>query len=269
VASNGNLSSADLTNLSTPGQLTDAAAASYERLLDATDTTGTEGRLDAYRDYQDQVDLFTTNYQTAYCEYSPGKVDARTWDGDTWYRKPGKNATAVPGTSNHGWGKAVDFQNLGGYGSSSWERFADAAEAEGWSNQEGRANDEPWHWVFGGSTSGGDEVELSDKITISDAMKDMAGWDADEVSVESILGYLASGMWGTAKELDGAGPRLDRMEEQINAILAIQEDLKEALADLTVNVDLEVRPLLGALTIEMSGTVTQPEEQLEAGPDLP
>ena len=112
-------------------------------------------------------------------------------------------------------------------------------------------------------------MELSDKITISDAMKDMAGWDADEVSVESILGYLASGMWGTAKELDGAGPRLDRMEEQINAILAIQEDLKEALADLTVNVDLEVRPLLGALTIEMSGTVTQPEEQLEAGPDLP
>lgn len=262
MTSNGNLDSEDLEELSTPGKLRADAAAGYERVLDATGTTGTEGSLDAYRTYAQQEDIFTDRYQRSYCEYAPGKVDARTWEGETWYRKPGQAAAAVPGTSNHGWGKAVDFQNLGGYGSSSWERFADIAPDYGWSNAEGRDIDEPWHWVYDSSRDQHleDDVELSDKVELSDDMRAISGWSLEAMSVGALLGHLSSSSWGTGKELDGAAALLASMATDLQTILHNQELIKEALADLTVQVDLELRPTIGPLSVELTGTVTDTEE---------
>jgi cell wall-associated NlpC family hydrolase len=62
---------------------------------------------------------------------------------------------AVPGTSNHGWGLAVDLcggaQSFGTAEHGWLERFAPAF---GWSNppwaQPGRGREEPWHWEFVG-----------------------------------------------------------------------------------------------------------------------
>jgi hypothetical protein len=61
---------------------------------------------------------------------------------------------AVPGTSNHGWGLAVDLcggVNVAGTSQSQW--MADNAGRYGWLNPswatQGGEKPEPWHWEFG------------------------------------------------------------------------------------------------------------------------
>jgi hypothetical protein len=258
MASNGKLPDSDLEALSTPGRLRSDAAASFERLLDDTGTTGTEGSAEAYRTYQQQEDIFTDRYQRSYCEYAPGKVDARTWQGDTWYRKPGEAAAAVPGTSNHGWGTTVDFQNLGGYGSSSWERFADIAPGHGWSNKEGASVDESWHWSYDATRDTHMEASM-DASDFFDYALPLNSWmeaqfdDGKEtLTTKGALGYMAAGAFTAANNSVAILARLD-------TIVANQETIKEALADLTVNVELELRPLLAPLTVELTGSVSQTE----------
>jgi peptidoglycan DL-endopeptidase CwlO len=63
---------------------------------------------------------------------------------------------AVPGTSNHGWGLAVDL--CGGaqsFGTPEYAWLAGNAPAFGWSNPPwawpGRGREEPWHWEFVGA----------------------------------------------------------------------------------------------------------------------
>lgn len=58
----------------------------------------------SYRPYEDQVRIFTQRYTK---QFLPGRP-RRMWMGQWWYQKPGTALTAVPGTSNHGWGCAVD-----------------------------------------------------------------------------------------------------------------------------------------------------------------
>jgi D-alanyl-D-alanine carboxypeptidase len=59
---------------------------------------------DAYRNYDRQVITFTTRYTTTRLPGRPTKV----WNGVTYWQKPGTAMAAVPGTSNHGWGLAID-----------------------------------------------------------------------------------------------------------------------------------------------------------------
>ena len=63
---------------------------------------------------------------------------------------------AVPGTSNHGWGLAVDL--CGGaqsFGTAEYAWLARTAPLFGWSNppwaRPGRGREEPWHWEFVGA----------------------------------------------------------------------------------------------------------------------
>lgn len=58
-----------------------------------------------YRDFAGQESLFRSRYTTD----GPTALDksGRVWNGVRWYRHRGAPA-AVPGTSNHGWGLAVD-----------------------------------------------------------------------------------------------------------------------------------------------------------------
>lgn len=57
-----------------------------------------------YRTYGSQVVLFTSRYTTTVL---PGRPTKR-WQGQTWYQAPNTAMAAVPGTSNHGWGLAID-----------------------------------------------------------------------------------------------------------------------------------------------------------------
>ena len=82
---------------------------------------------DSYRTYQEQVQLF--------------KV------------KPG--LAARPGTSNHGWGTAVDL--CGGvqtYGTATYRWMLLNAPLYGWFHpswaRKGAGREEPWHWEFSG-----------------------------------------------------------------------------------------------------------------------
>jgi hypothetical protein len=72
--------------------------ANFSEVLTVTSTG------DAYRDYNRQVTTFTTRYTTTRLPGRPSKV----WNGVTYWQKPGTAMAAVPGTSNHGWGLAVD-----------------------------------------------------------------------------------------------------------------------------------------------------------------
>lgn len=59
---------------------------------------------DCYRSYDVQRALFLTRYTTTPLPGRPTK----TWNGITYWQKPGTAMAATPGTSNHGWGLAVD-----------------------------------------------------------------------------------------------------------------------------------------------------------------
>lgn len=153
MVENGAIPADQLRALSTPGSLRPAAAASFEQLLvesaaDGRPLTGTEAAIEAYRPLSQQLSLFTARYQTTFCEFRPGRVDRRVFNGVPHFRKPGEDAAAVPGTSNHGLGNAVDFQNLGGQGGPGHRWMTEHAPAHGWSNAEGLSVGEPHHWVF-------------------------------------------------------------------------------------------------------------------------
>ncbi len=83
---------------------------------------------DSYRSYAGQVDVFA--------------------------RKPG--LAAVPGTSNHGWGVAVDFcGGIESFGTPAHEWMNANARQFGWIHpawaEPGGAKPEPWHWEYVGS----------------------------------------------------------------------------------------------------------------------
>jgi hypothetical protein len=57
----------------------------------------------AYRNYDQQVALFRQRFTLQ----NTGRT-SRVWQGQRWYLKPRVALAAVPGTSNHGWGLAID-----------------------------------------------------------------------------------------------------------------------------------------------------------------
>ncbi|QAY70450.1 M15 family metallopeptidase [Xylanimonas protaetiae] len=89
----------------------------------------------------------------SYVAQTTGGHDARTWHGVRYVRRPGRESVAVPGTSNHGWGLAVDVMDFGRAGQWDLPRrvtaFPVLAE-HGWTDTEGRQPhvDEPWHLVY-------------------------------------------------------------------------------------------------------------------------
>ena len=129
--SNGNLDPASLCPLwRAPGQrLRGDAAAAFERLsrLAVATRGGPLCVTDSYRSYSEQVALYR--------------------------RKPG--LAAVPGTSEHGWGLAVDFcGGIENFGSDAYDWMKANAGQFGWFHpswaEPSGAKPEPWHWEFGG-----------------------------------------------------------------------------------------------------------------------
>lgn len=101
---------------------------------------------DSYRPYAVQERIFRQRYTTARVT----GIDPRRWLGQTWWRLPGTAAAAVPGTSNHGWGQAIDFGarvNVGGSDEHKW--MVQHAPAFGWTWPGWARRSptyEPWHW---------------------------------------------------------------------------------------------------------------------------
>lgn len=167
---NGQIPASALTALATaPGQRLDATAARQWDAL-ARSVQALHGWMplltDSYRPLDVQVRILRERYTTTPLFSTAGLTQKngglRIYGGQTWYRRPGQATVAPPGTSNHGWGKAVDVSGLGGFGGARYAQLAALAARFGFTNTEGRSIGEPWHWGFTGAftvshpiTSGG------------------------------------------------------------------------------------------------------------------
>jgi hypothetical protein len=94
-----------------------------------------------YRTYDQQVALFQSRYTRVPLPGRPKKV----WNGRTYWQKPRTAMAAVPGTSNHGLGLAIDFAtNMPDYlGFVTW--LIAVAATFGFSAE---AQSESWHWRY-------------------------------------------------------------------------------------------------------------------------
>ena len=117
----------------------------------------------AWRSYETQLALFTSRYVKGNHKGQPGFTnDVRYWNGSQWTRKAGTASAAVPGTSNHGTGCAVDVKTARGPMDPShathvvFSSFTDPdrlaflmhARKYGWCDCEGRPINEHWHFTF-------------------------------------------------------------------------------------------------------------------------
>ena len=112
----------------------------------------------AWRSYETQERIFRERYRAG--AHSPFG-DYRRWKGQVWGRVTGA-AAAVPGTSNHGGGVAVDVKTRRSAGDpghdkavvfTSWNdpdrvRFLKVAAEHGWRDDEGRSVGELWHLTY-------------------------------------------------------------------------------------------------------------------------
>lgn len=63
---------------------------------------------DAYRSLQQQTDVFIARYRKVYNPLTCTLEHQRVWNGVRYYKLRNVAPVAVPATSNHGWGLAVD-----------------------------------------------------------------------------------------------------------------------------------------------------------------
>lgn len=105
--SNGKLNVSLLTIVHGGSTLHHLAARAWNALVASASAAGFEMTYTyggCYRNYASQVLLFNQRYTTTVLRGRPIKV----WNGVVYYQKPNTAMAAVPGTSNHGWGLAVD-----------------------------------------------------------------------------------------------------------------------------------------------------------------
>lgn len=161
---NGQIPTNAMKQLSVGGYLLPAAANNFElwRAHATRDgyTLTVTSAADAFRTYDIQERIFEDRYTATYLTGRPSKV----WNGRRYYLKPGQATAAVPGTSNHGRGLAVDIKNAGGFSGSFYKWMAQTGPLYGFSNTEGRSINEPWHWVSDNIPRGA-IASLIDKIS--------------------------------------------------------------------------------------------------------
>lgn len=120
----GMLNDSELKSIGKGHRLRADAADAWLALMEKARSEGVQIRItDSYRSYEAQVDVYR--------------------------RKP--NLAAKPGTSNHGWGLALDL-DVGGFSGRVYKWLAKNGPDFGWVNpdwaHDGKGKEEPWHWEF-------------------------------------------------------------------------------------------------------------------------
>ena len=129
--------------------LAEPAAVACRALVAAAEEAGVQVQATGtYRSLKQQEQLFLARYTTKELKGQPIKK----WNGVTYWQKPKTAMAAVPGTSNHGWGLAVDFaEELDGdtQPESVSPKFVKwlikNAATYGFSAE---LQSEPWHWRY-------------------------------------------------------------------------------------------------------------------------
>lgn len=212
------------------------AAASANRLP----LTFTYGGM--YRPYADQENLFRQRYTTSYISGASRKW----WNGQWWYLRPNNAMAAVPGTSNHGLGLAIDVafgtdpSNATPIATSplfGW--FRDNAIAYGFSFE---TQSEPWHIRY----VAGD--------TLPDAVKKY------EASLPKPPFDPANGKWGTyptrtkrAAKLGDTGHRISYLEGVLK--LKAGQDIKTVDTRFGDKTELAVRNVQKFFNLPVDGWV--------------
>jgi hypothetical protein len=154
--SNGSVPSALLAPLEgqSGAYLRRDAAAAWNRARDEVrEKTGIVLTVRGWnRSLSEQIRFFTERYEPRDWPYTGPFNDVRHWNGRRYVRMRG-GSVAIPGTSNHGWGLAVDVVDFGGIGEWNYPRRRAAwpiLAKHGWTDTEGRQSwvDEPWHIVY-------------------------------------------------------------------------------------------------------------------------
>jgi len=142
-AENGRLPVSVLVDISGGGKLVSPAARAWEAMhAEAMSGVGTKpfkptSSADAYRSSPQQLAGFIARFLDA-----PGPnttTTTRTHLGKKWYLKKGMAPMATPGTSNHGWGLAVDIWSANGQ---RLDWMMQNIAKFGWSWE---VQSEPWH----------------------------------------------------------------------------------------------------------------------------
>lgn len=104
-----------------------------------------------YRSLERQTSMFYERYQRTPIS---GAV-TKSWQGTTWYLKPGFAMSATPGQSNHGWGHAIDFSQPIRFGTPERDWLVRVGPQHGWVSPEwahnGGKDDESWHFEYTGA----------------------------------------------------------------------------------------------------------------------
>lgn len=104
---NGRLPAKMLGEIKPSGFMHHKAARAWAAMRAAAKKDGVVlGHVGDYRPYAEQEALFRARFSTRPTGRTPEVV--RVWNGQRWYLKQGVALAAVPGTSNHGWGLAID-----------------------------------------------------------------------------------------------------------------------------------------------------------------
>jgi LAS superfamily LD-carboxypeptidase LdcB len=104
---NGKLPRKLLTKINPSGKLYWRAAQSWEQLRQLASNEGLVlVHVGDYRPYNQQLSLFKSRMKP-YPNAKVAKQTTRQFNGKTWYLHTGA-PVATPGTSNHGWGLAID-----------------------------------------------------------------------------------------------------------------------------------------------------------------
>jgi len=142
-AENGRLPVSVLVDITGGGKLVSPAARAWEAMhAEAMSGVGTKpfkptSSADAYRSFPQQLAGFIARFLDA-----PGPnttTTTRTHLGKKWYLKKGMAPMATPGTSNHGWGLAVDIWSANGQ---RLDWMMQNIAKFGWSWE---VQSEPWH----------------------------------------------------------------------------------------------------------------------------
>jgi hypothetical protein len=183
--------------------------------LAAGHTLKLSGQASGYRTYAQQLRLFEQRFTTTPIAGRP----TRRWNGRTWYLRPGMALAAVPGTSNHGRGLAVDIgeERDGDAGTESidqgtvaWlvanaDRFGFSAEVQS----------EPWHWRY----FAGDHIPAA-VLAYEESLKPAPPVHQEDDDMASLIKKAADPKWWLS---DGFQRRhvIDRTEARALALSGI------------------------------------------------
>lgn len=211
MAVNGKLAAGSLFPTGQAGMLlVVAAAASFARTAaEVYRRYGWKVKInDAYRDYDTQVKLFLARFTTTPVS---GVINV-WWNGKRWYLRPGQSMAAIPGTSNHGWGLAIDVDDLGGFNATKWKQFREVAARNGWNNDEGKSIGEWWHWVYVAANDDGEDEMTPEQ----------------EAKLDQVLARLG--------EMPYRGKDYS-LRKLIQTIGEVVDQIKDAVADIRAAID--------------------------------